>query len=41
MEQDPFDLQRFLSAQASSFETALSELRAERKRSHWMWFILP
>lgn len=38
---DPFDLQRFVSAQASVFDRALDELRAARKRSHWMWFIFP
>jgi uncharacterized protein (DUF1810 family) len=41
MENDPFNLQRFAAAQASTFETALEELRAGRKRSHWMWFIFP
>ncbi|MEZ0213887.1 MAG: DUF1810 domain-containing protein [Xanthobacteraceae bacterium] len=39
--QDPFDLQRFVTAQASTFETALAELRAGRKQTHWMWFIFP
>lgn len=38
---DPFDLERFVSAQAGVFETALAELRAGRKRSHWMWFVFP
>ena len=38
---DPFNLERFLDAQASSYETALAELRAGGKRSHWMWFIFP
>ena len=38
---DPFNLERFVTAQASIFETALSELKAGRKRSHWMWFIFP
>ena len=38
---DPFDLDRFVRAQASSFDTALAELRAGRKRSHWMWFVFP
>ena len=41
MEKDPFDLQRFVIAQASMFETALAEIRAGRKRSHWMWFVFP
>lgn len=40
-EQDPFNLQRFVDAQAASHETALRELRAGRKRSHWMWYIFP
>lgn len=38
---DPFDLQRFLDAQESSFERVLAELRAGTKQSHWMWFIFP
>ncbi len=38
---DPFDLARFVAAQAPIFETALGELRAGRKRSHWMWFVFP
>ena len=39
--QDDFNLGRFVSAQTGIFETALSELRAGQKRSHWMWFIFP
>ncbi|MDB5270664.1 MAG: hypothetical protein JWP58_3704 [Hymenobacter sp.] len=35
------NLQRFLDAQASSYQTALSEIKSGRKRSHWMWFIFP
>jgi uncharacterized protein (DUF1810 family) len=38
---DPFNLERFLTAQAPVFETVLAELRAGRKRTHWMWFIFP
>jgi uncharacterized protein (DUF1810 family) len=39
---DDFNLQRFLEAQAGGvYERALAELRAGRKRSHWMWFIFP
>jgi uncharacterized protein (DUF1810 family) len=41
MEDNLFDLQRFVTAQAPTFETALAELRAGRKQSHWMWFIFP
>ena len=35
------DLSRFVDAQAPVIETALAELRAGRKRSHWMWFVFP
>jgi uncharacterized protein (DUF1810 family) len=39
--QTSFDLQRFVDAQAPLYATVLAELRAGRKRSHWMWFIFP
>ena len=39
--QTEFDLERFVLAQAPVYKTVLSELRAGRKRSHWMWFIFP
>jgi len=38
---DPFDLERFVAAQAPVFDTVLAELRAGHKRSHWMWFVFP
>lgn len=38
---DPFDLLRFVSAQAGLFDQALAELRRGRKQSHWMWFVFP
>ncbi len=38
---DPFDLSRFVSAQRTTYERALSEVKNGRKRSHWMWFIFP
>jgi len=38
---DVHDLSRFLSAQEGSYGAALAEIRAGRKRSHWMWFIFP
>jgi uncharacterized protein (DUF1810 family) len=38
---DPFHLQRFVDAQDGVFPTALAELRAGAKQSHWMWFIFP
>ncbi|MNS62018.1 hypothetical protein D3C72_950640 [compost metagenome] len=40
-EADPFDLQRFVDAQAPVYEQVLRELQAGRKRSHWSWFIFP
>ena len=37
-----FDLERFVSAQdGDTYDTALRELRAGDKRSHWMWFVFP
>ena len=38
---DRFNLEHFVTAQASVFETVLAELRAGRKRTHWMWFVFP
>ncbi|WP_212524038.1 DUF1810 domain-containing protein [Actibacterium sp. MT2.3-13A] len=35
------DLARFRDAQADTYATALAELRAGRKATHWMWFIFP
>ena len=35
------DLRRFVEAQAPVIETALSELRSGKKRTHWMWFVFP
>ncbi len=35
------DLDRFVEAQAGVHDEALAELRAGRKRSHWMWFVFP
>lgn len=31
----------FIEAQAGVYAQVLTELRAGRKRSHWMWFIFP
>lgn len=42
MADDPFNLERFVRAQAGgAYEQALAELKAGAKRSHWMWFIFP
>lgn len=36
-----FELERFIKAQQDTYATALAELQAGRKRTHWMWFIFP
>lgn len=38
---DPFDLQRFLAAQAAVLDDVRAELGAGRKTSHWIWFVFP
>lgn len=40
---DPFELERFVAAQdqGRTYAAAFAELRAGRKRSHWMWFVFP
>lgn len=40
---DPFDLQRFVTAQDADglYEQVVEELRRGRKTSHWMWFVFP
>jgi uncharacterized protein (DUF1810 family) len=38
---DPFDLVRFIDAQAPVYQRVLAELRQGQKQSHWMWFIFP
>ena len=35
------DLDRSVQAQQGSYEQALREIRAGRKRSHWMWYVFP
>ena len=35
------NLNKFLTAQASSYTTALFELKEGRKETHWMWYIFP
>jgi uncharacterized protein (DUF1810 family) len=41
MSDDPHDLNRFVEAQDTNYSQALDELRAGRKRSHWMWYVFP
>jgi uncharacterized protein (DUF1810 family) len=36
-----FDLMRFVDAQAPVYAQVIGELRAGKKRSHWMWYIFP
>src|SRR5437773_610573 len=38
---DPFNLQRFVEAQAAVYERVRVELGRGRKVSHWMWFVFP
>jgi uncharacterized protein (DUF1810 family) len=41
MSADPYDLARFVSAQAVNYADALAEIRAGEKVSHWMWYVFP
>ena len=36
-----YNLDRFIIAQERDFYKALSEIKQERKCSHWMWYIFP
>ena len=36
-----YNLSRFIQAQESSYFDALAEIKAGRKRSHWIWYIFP
>jgi uncharacterized protein (DUF1810 family) len=38
---DPFNLDRFVQAQAPVLAQVLRELAEGRKRTHWMWFVFP
>ncbi len=35
------DLERFINAQEQEYAIALAEIKNDRKRSHWMWYIFP
>lgn len=41
MQDDPFDLKRFIAAQMPVFDTAMAELTRGHKETHWMWFVFP
>lgn len=36
-----YDLDRFKKAQKQDYRNALSEVKAGRKTSHWIWYIFP
>lgn len=36
-----YDVERFLQPQKEDYEQALSEIKAGRKYSHWIWYIFP
>ncbi len=38
---DPYDLRRFVAAQAPVYAAVIDELARGAKRSHWMWFVFP
>jgi uncharacterized protein (DUF1810 family) len=38
---DPIELERFVTGQAAVVPAVLAELKAGRKRTHWMWFVFP
>lgn len=41
MTADEHQLGRFVTAQEGVIDTACRELRAGRKRTHWMWYVFP
>lgn len=41
MNENEYNLQRFIDAQENEYATALDEIRNGAKRSHWIWYIFP
>ena len=41
MKADPYNLTRFVEAQAHNYDLALAEIKSGQKRSHWMWYVFP
>ena len=41
LQEDPFDLKRFLKAQKHSYQRAYDEIKNGKKQSCWMWYIFP
>ena len=38
---DAFNLRRFVLAQDPDYDSIVGELRAGRKRAHWIWYVFP
>ena len=38
---DPYQLERFVAAQANAYDQAVAELRRGRKTGHWIWYVFP
>ena len=38
---DPYQLERFVTAQRGSYDEAIAELRRGRKTGHWIWYVFP
>lgn len=36
-----YDISRFIEAQRSSYQQALTEIKNGKKASHWIWYIFP
>jgi uncharacterized protein (DUF1810 family) len=41
VDEDEFQLSRFLEAQETSYATALEEIKSGKKRTHWIWYVFP
>lgn len=41
IEDDPFNLSLFVTAQDPIYHRVIGELRQGRKQTHWMWFVFP
>jgi uncharacterized protein (DUF1810 family) len=41
VDEDPYDLGRFVQAQQAVYERVRAELGRGQKQSHWMWFVFP
>ncbi len=41
MNEDKYNLKRFLDAQKSNYLDAIKELKNGRKVTHWMWYVFP